>query len=62
MSNLADWTFLDAAYRRGLAADPKHLGARIGVTSVLHTWGRLHLRPLRNDAILDVTRSSTRPR
>ncbi len=23
-----------------IAADPKHLGARIGVTSVLHTWGR----------------------
>jgi hypothetical protein len=22
-----------------LAADPKHLGARIGVTAVLHTWG-----------------------
>jgi len=39
MSNLADWTFLDAAFRRGFAADPKHLGARIGVTSVLHTWG-----------------------
>jgi hypothetical protein len=39
MSNLVDWTCLDAAYRRGLVADPKHLGARIGVTSVLHTWG-----------------------
>lgn len=24
---------------RTLAADPKHLGARIGVTAVLHTWG-----------------------
>jgi hypothetical protein len=22
-----------------IAADPKHLGARLGVTSVLHTWG-----------------------
>src|SRR5216117_3336865 len=22
-----------------VAADPKHLGARIGITSVLHTWG-----------------------
>jgi hypothetical protein len=22
-----------------IAADPKHLGARIGVHSVLHTWG-----------------------
>ena len=22
-----------------IAADPKHLGARIGITSVLHTWG-----------------------
>src|SRR5258706_16159552 len=21
------------------AADPKHLGARIGITAVLHTWG-----------------------
>jgi hypothetical protein len=23
-----------------IAADPKHLGARFGITSVLHTWGR----------------------
>jgi hypothetical protein len=22
-----------------IAADPKHLGARIGLTAVLHTWG-----------------------
>jgi Putative transposase len=22
-----------------IAADPQHLGARIGITSVLHTWG-----------------------
>ena len=22
-----------------IAADPKHLGAHIGITSVLHTWG-----------------------
>jgi hypothetical protein len=22
-----------------IAADPKHLGARIGVLSILHTWG-----------------------
>lgn len=22
-----------------IAGDPKHLGARIGFTSVLHTWG-----------------------
>jgi hypothetical protein len=22
-----------------IAADPRHLGARIGVTAVLHTWG-----------------------
>ncbi len=22
-----------------IAADPKHLGAQIGITSVLHTWG-----------------------
>jgi hypothetical protein len=25
--------------KRQSAADPKHLGARIGITSVLHTWG-----------------------
>ncbi len=24
---------------RTIAADPKHLGAQIGVTLVLHTWG-----------------------
>jgi len=24
---------------RIIAADPKHLGAKIGMTSVLHTWG-----------------------
>ena len=23
-----------------IAADPRHLGARIGITAVLHTWGR----------------------
>jgi len=22
-----------------IAADPKHLGVRVGITSVLHTWG-----------------------
>jgi hypothetical protein len=22
-----------------IAADPSHLGARVGITSVLHTWG-----------------------
>jgi hypothetical protein len=22
-----------------IAADPEHLGARIGLTAVLHTWG-----------------------
>jgi hypothetical protein len=22
-----------------IAADPKHLGARVGITAVLHTWG-----------------------
>ena len=29
-----------------IAADPKHLGARIGILSVLHTWGSaLNLNP-----------------
>jgi hypothetical protein len=31
---------------RTIAADPKHLGAEIGVVAVLHTWGQnLHLHP-----------------
>jgi hypothetical protein len=31
---------------RGVAADPKHLGAEIGVVAVLHTWGQnLHHHP-----------------
>jgi hypothetical protein len=29
-----------AATLKQLASDPKHLGARIGVTTVLHTWGQ----------------------
>jgi hypothetical protein len=28
-----------AATTLAIAADPKRLGARIGVTAVLHTWG-----------------------
>jgi hypothetical protein len=27
------------AVKLTIAADPKHLGARIGILSVLHTWG-----------------------
>jgi len=31
---------------RTIAADPKHLGAEIGITAVLHTWGQnLHHHP-----------------
>jgi hypothetical protein len=30
---------LKAAAGTTIAADPKHLGARIGLTAVLHTWG-----------------------
>ena len=29
-----------------IAADPKHLGAEIGILSILHTWGR-NLSPIR---------------
>jgi hypothetical protein len=28
-----------------IAGDPKHLGARIGITSVLHTWGSALILP-----------------
>ena len=27
-----------------IAADPKHLGARIGLTAVVHIWGRIRCR------------------
>jgi hypothetical protein len=27
----------------GPAGDPKHLGAKIGITSVLHTWGSVRI-------------------
>jgi hypothetical protein len=30
MSNLADWTFLDAAYRRGLAPEPQTISLGLG--------------------------------
>ena len=26
-----------------IAADPRHLGARVGITAVLHTWGRMSI-------------------
>ena len=35
-----DWLFRAASETMlTIAADPRHLGARIGVTAVLHTWG-----------------------
>ena len=33
-----------AEVRLTIAADPKHLGARIGITAVLHTWGSALMR------------------
>ncbi len=46
-----------------IAADPKHLGARIGITSVLHTWGsalthhpHVHMIVPRGGISLDNTR------
>src|ERR1700758_2072298 len=42
-TNIKHRAILSLAYATGLrasiAADPKHLGARIGLTAVLHTWG-----------------------
>jgi hypothetical protein len=46
-----------------IAADPKHLGARIGITAVLHTWGsalthhpHVHMIVPRGGISLDGTR------
>jgi hypothetical protein len=30
-----------------IAADPKHLGATVGITSVLHTWGSATPAPVK---------------
>jgi hypothetical protein len=41
------WLFQAAAATlREVAADPKHLGAQVGLVAVLHTWGQdLHYHP-----------------
>jgi Transposase zinc-binding domain len=40
-ARLYTWLFeTSAATLREVAADPRHLGAEIGVLSILHTWGR----------------------
>jgi hypothetical protein len=39
-ARLYTWLFqASAATLRDVAADPRHLGAEVGVLSVLHTWG-----------------------
>ena len=39
------WLFqASAATLREVAADPRHLGAEIGVLSILHTWGQTLVR------------------
>ncbi len=42
---LYTWLFqASAATLREIAADPRHLGAEIGVLSILHTWGQTLVR------------------
>lgn len=42
---LYTWLFhASAATLRDVAADPRHLGAEIGVLSILHTWGQTLVR------------------
>ena len=44
-ARLYTWLFhASAATLREIAADPRHLGAEIGVLSVLHTWGQTLVR------------------
>ena len=46
-ARLYTWLFqTSAATLREVAADPRHLGAEIGVLSILHTWGQT-LVPIR---------------
>jgi hypothetical protein len=44
-ARLYTWLFqTSAATLREVAADPRHLGAEIGVLSILHTWGQTLVR------------------
>jgi hypothetical protein len=44
-ARLYAWLFqTSAATLREVAADPRHLGAQIGVLSILHTWGQTLVR------------------
>ena len=44
-ARLYSWLFhASAATLREVAADPRHLGAEIGVLSILHTWGQTLVR------------------
>jgi hypothetical protein len=44
-TRLYTWLFqTSAATLREVAADPRHLGAKIGVLSILHTWGQTLVR------------------
>jgi Putative transposase len=44
-ARLYTWLFqTSAATLRTVAADPRHLGAEIGVLSILHTWGQTLVR------------------
>ena len=44
-TQLYTWLFqASAATLREVAADPRHLGAEIGVLSILHTWGQTLVR------------------
>jgi hypothetical protein len=44
-ARLYTWLFqASAATLRDVAADPRHLGAAIGVLSILHTWGQTLVR------------------
>ena len=44
-TRLYTWLFqASAATLREVAADPRHLGAEIGILSILHTWGQTLVR------------------
>lgn len=44
-AQLYTWLFqTSAATLREVAADPRHLGAEIGVLAILHTWGQTLVR------------------
>ncbi len=60
-TRLYTWLFqASAATLREVAANPRHLGAEIGVLSILHTWGQTLVRHPHVHCVVPAERTLTR--